>query len=79
MVAKELCSCHFVAGLSIDECKARSNVPPGLFKILNVKTVSDYEIIVEPSILDYLTIIAVSPTVSAYFDPKNPEKGCRLN
>ncbi|MBF0316110.1 MAG: serine hydrolase [Oligoflexia bacterium] len=87
MMAKELCSCHFVVGLPLHECRLRSIFPPALSKIVKTVKVTDYsrgealpiyKIKIAPTVLSYLTIVAKSPAAYARYYPEDPEKGCHL-
>lgn len=72
MMAKELCSCHFITGLSVDECIARSPVPT-----LAAHAMADI------ATDDRQKIVSITPRFSdrptqARVNLKAPREGCRL-
>jgi hypothetical protein len=86
--AKELCSCQFVDGLTLDECKARDNLPGIAHSIVNItvdpqaKTVSSaYK---GHDTIDGLTAslglgqVLIGGSATAKMDDEHPEFGCVL-
>jgi hypothetical protein len=79
LFAKELCSCHFVDGLTIDDCLKTSNLPDGADKVVNVdvdenaKTVSAHY-----TLLAHAFSLKTGPSTSAAFQEDHPEFGCLL-
>lgn len=72
MMAKELCSCHFITGIAVDECLARSPLPPmGAHIITDIVTDEKQQsVIVTPR-------LSSRPT-KAMVNPRTPREGCRL-
>jgi hypothetical protein len=79
LFAKELCSCHFVDGLPLDQCLATSNLPSGADKVVgvdideNAKTVSSHY-----TVLAHAFSLNTGPSAAAAFDQNHPEFGCVL-
>ncbi len=79
LFSKELCSCHFVDGLSLDQCLATSNLPSGADKVVgvdideNAKTVSAHY-----TVLAHTFALQTGPAAAAAFDQSHPEFGCVL-
>lgn len=79
LFAKELCSCHFVDGLSLDQCLATSNLPSGADKVVgvdideNATTVSAHY-----TLLAHAFSLQTGPAAAASFDRSHPEFGCVL-
>ncbi|MBF0205299.1 MAG: serine hydrolase [Oligoflexia bacterium] len=87
MLAKELCSCHYVTGLPFSECRKRTQLPSIVSKIVKVLSITDYsmgkghpifKIKIAPTVLSYLSVITKSPKAVANYDPLHPELGCML-
>jgi len=80
--AKELCSCHFVDGLTIDECKERDNLPSAAHLLVRLdvdeasKSVSSEYI--SPVRLAAYAGVTPGGGASARVDPDHPEFGCVL-
>jgi hypothetical protein len=88
MFAKEYCSCQFVDGLTLDDCKAHDNVPSIAHKLVNIR-VDPNAHTVTSTYLGHDTINAVTETLglgdvaiggsaTARFDDAHPEYGCVL-
>lgn len=73
MIAKELCSCRYVVGLSVDECKKRSSLPDATFSVL---TVMDDP--AKKRVTVYPAVPISSVPAMAIFDKKHPRKGCMM-
>ena len=72
LVAKEMCSCRYVSGLTLEQCKEKSNLPSQLFMIIGIDDYVDQKTIVAtPKIVNQLR-------VEARFNSNNPRKGCRI-
>ena len=78
MVAKEFCSCRFITGLPLSECRERSHLPKSALRLLDIDDSKSLQLNVGPSVLGHVSVIAVSPSASAFLDPRHPEEGCRL-
>lgn len=86
--AKELCSCQFVDGLTLDECKARDNLPSIAHSIVNLsvdpraKTVSSaykgHDVISSVTASLGLGEVTAGGSATAKFDDAHPEFGCVL-
>jgi hypothetical protein len=77
MIAKEFCSCRYVTKISIEECEAESHIPLFAFKLFHINDTNS-RVEVTPSALDYLSIVGITQSAYALFDPLHPEEGCRL-
>ena len=72
MVAKELCSCRYVSGLTMDQCKDKSSLLSQVFLILSVDDYQDQKVIVvTPKLVTQLH-------AEARFNSADPKKGCRI-
>ena len=87
--AKELCSCHFVDGLTLDECKARDNLPSIAHSLVDIsvdpqaKTVSSaYKgratINAFTQSIGLGTLLTLGGSSTARYDDAHPEFGCVL-
>ena len=89
--AKELCSCQFVDGLSLDECEARDNLPAIAHKLVDLTVDTEAHTVTSTykeraeveKILISLDLPEELPQhvgggASAKFDPEHPEFGCVL-
>ena len=86
--AKELCSCQFVDGLTLEECQARDNLPAIAHKLVNLSvdpvthTVSSSykgaEEIKQIAASLGLENITIGGPASAHLDDAHPERGCVL-
>jgi hypothetical protein len=78
--SKELCSCHFVDGLTIDQCKATSNLPSGADKIIDLQVDEQNKTIAASYNLLARAIspLHTGPAAAAAFDQEHPEFGCVL-
>ncbi len=73
LMAKEVCSCVFVSGQNLDDCKNDAQLPSALFGILHIDVdASRREVRVNALVFPYLN------TAVAEFDWRHPHKGCRL-
>ena len=86
--AKELCSCQFVNGLTLQECEARDNLPAIAHKLVNLTvdkekhTVnSSYkgadEVRAAAASLGF-DLVTIGGPAEARFDDEHPEWGCVL-
>ena len=79
-VAKTICSCHFITGLDLDTCMARSNIPAA--KILTAVTIKDNSVYSEQSKLSKIFVkglgVMTPKIAQASFDINHPEFGCTL-
>jgi len=86
--AKELCSCQFVDGLTLEECKARDNLPSIAHAIVNI-TVDDRAHTVSSAYKGHDTVnqltaslglgdLQIGGSATAKFDEAHPELGCVL-
>jgi len=73
MIAKELCSCRYVIGLSVEECKKRSSLPDATFSV--VMLMDDPG---KKQVTVYPAVPMSSVPAMAIFDRAHPRKGCRL-
>jgi hypothetical protein len=72
MLAKELCSCHYVTGLTLKACMEKSTLPEQAFSIVIIEdNLQSKTISVTPK-------IPITPTARASFNLQEPRKGCRL-
>lgn len=73
IVAKEFCSCRYVVGLSLEECRQRTPLLPA--KAFDALIINEYRqertIQVAPKIF-----LAVGPRAEATFNAANPRLGC---
>jgi hypothetical protein len=86
--AKELCSCQFVDGLSLDECKERDNLPGVAHAIVNIsvdpqtKSVTSayrgHDTIAQVTASLGLGEVTVGGSATARMDDAHPEYGCVL-
>ena len=86
--AKELCSCHFVDGLSVAECQSRDNLPPITHQLVNLSVDEDAHSITSSykAAAEVNAILATSPLrgtqlgspATAAMDSEHPERGCVL-
>ena len=86
--AKELCSCQFVDGLTLDECKQRDNLPSIAHAIVDITVDPDAKT-VSSAYKGRETITALTSSLGirdpliggpamARFDEAHPEMGCVL-
>lgn len=73
MLAKELCSCRYVVGLSIEECKKRSSLPDMTFSVITLMDDPG-----KKQVTVYPAVPISKVPASAAFDQAHPRKGCRL-
>jgi hypothetical protein len=73
MIAKELCSCRYVVGNPIEECKDRSSLPEMTFSVVTVM-----DDMVKKQVTVYPAIPLSDVPAMAIFDTESPRKGCRL-
>lgn len=73
MIAKELCTCHFVAHLSIDTCEKNVELPDALFMAV---TIMDDP--VKKTITVYPNFEFSPEPAMAAFNKEFPQRGCRL-
>jgi hypothetical protein len=72
LLAKELCSCRYVEGLSLQECKDRMPLPAAAFMLMSANEVPEQHMIyVNASIISNMQ-------AQATFNVKSPRKGCRM-
>jgi len=81
--AKEMCSCHFVDGIELADCKARDNLP----KVANIvtKVQIDEATHTVHAELEFASELArlvppekIGGPAEAAYDPQHPELGCTL-
>ena len=79
-VAKTICSCHFISGLDIKTCLARSNIPAA--RLLSSVTIDNNVVYSEQSKLAKFLVkffgIGSITRAEASFDINHPEFGCTL-
>lgn len=78
ILAKEICSCHWIAGLAVDDCLKRGNLPSG----------SERMVVLEPNESQHVMTVRTSrlgrllygrgPDAWAMYNAYHPEKGCRM-
>jgi hypothetical protein len=75
--AKELCSCHFVDGISYNECLATANLPGDATKIVDVD-IDEQAHTVSADFNFFARFVSSSPgrKAVAAFDPAQPQFGC---
>lgn len=72
VLAKELCTCHFVSRISVDECLARSPIPPqAAHAFFDIKTDRQTPSI---SVRQHLSFVSTE----ARFNARQPREGCRI-
>lgn len=87
--AKELCSCQFVDGLTLEDCEARDNLPGVAHQIVDItvdpetKTVtSSYKgrdtINAYTRSIGIADVLTIGGPATAKFDEQHPEYGCVL-
>lgn len=86
--AKELCSCQFVDGLTLEECQARDNLPPISHHLVEITTDPDAHTVTskyrgEQTIMETarslgFNFVTVGGPATAKFDAEHPEFGCVL-
>src|SRR5438093_9306691 len=86
--AKELCSCQFVDGLTLDECKARDNLPSVAHAIVNLDVDANahtvksaykgHDTIARATAALGLGEVTVGGSATATWDAAHPEYGCVL-
>lgn len=76
--AKELCSCHFVSGLPLSECVARSNLNPASAKFMDFQVYEKAGVIgVEPNLLARPISPGARGASARYFLNRSQD-GCQL-
>ncbi len=79
-VSKSVCSCHFISGLDLKTCIARSNIP--LAGILTRVGVEDNRVISKQTALAKFLVKVLNfqsePIAISFFDQVHPEFGCQL-
>jgi hypothetical protein len=88
LFAKELCSCQFVDGLSLDDCIARDNVPSIAHDLVNISVDPDAHTVssayrghdVVDGIVAAIGIgsMPLGGSATAQYDDAHPEFGCVL-
>lgn len=82
-VAKTVCSCHFIAGVDVQTCLERSNIPMAdkLADIVvkeNDGQTGVYSVSAPPSLIGQLLGLKDIDLPRAYYDSYHPEFGCTL-
>ena len=80
VVAKNVCSCHFISGLDIKTCIARSNIPAANL-LTNVQVVKNSIFSEQTRVARFFGRIfglQPEPIAEATFDLDHPEFGCTL-
>jgi CubicO group peptidase (beta-lactamase class C family) len=72
MIAKELCSCHFITGLSVEQCLSRSPVPPMAAHVLADIATDERRKLVS------ITPRFSSRSTQARINLRSPREGCSL-
>jgi len=80
IVAKELCSCHFIEGLSLSDCKRLSNLPPGTELLADIHVDdSGFEVTAHPSGLAQILNLGRSlPAARAGLNRSSAKLGCQI-
>lgn len=74
VIAKELCSCRYVLGLSIEQCKSRSEPFPD--DVFSVVTIMDDA--AKKQVTVYPAVPLSNVPAMAIFNRESTRKGCRL-
>lgn len=75
MIAKEFCSCRYVVGLPLNECRKRTALlPDGVFDVINI---DDDRIQRRVQVIPKL-YLAIGPHAEATFNSAHPRKGCTI-
>lgn len=85
VIAKELCSCLFVDGMTQKECELRDNLPPLIHKVVipkinkNGTVVAEYDVpdIIEEALGHKINPKDIGPSATAKYI--NPKLGCQIS
>lgn len=73
MLAKELCTCRFVVGISMDACQEHSQFPSMAFNVVLIS-----EDPVKKTMTVYPNVPLSTVPAMAIFDTEHPRKGCHM-